>query len=230
MDASLTVGAWTHADVLTRGGRRILREMLDWVDSELGGPASMVEREPVNYLVTGADEWRSASEWPPFADHRTLYLAPGGRLVDDLPPASAEAVGFIYDPGDPTPTLGGRLLARDPGYREDSALARRSDTLVFATEPLSQPLELIEVGVSRPAAISGSGSVRSPRTGVHRTSPRASSPRRRPAWTAERSSSSTRSLTGSRLGHAWGCSWVAARSRATRATSECLVPGTRAPP
>ena len=145
VDASLTVGPWTHADVLTRGGRRILREMLEWVDSQLGGPASMVEREPVNYLVTGADEWRSASEWPPFADHRTLYLAPEDRLVDDPPPASAEAVGFTYDPSDPTPTLGGRLLARDPGYREDSALARRSDTLVFATQPLSQPLELIGV-------------------------------------------------------------------------------------
>jgi uncharacterized protein len=145
VDATLTVGPWTHADVLTRGGPRILREALEWVDVHLGGPASRVDREAVVYLVTGADEWRSAAEWPPTVDHRTLYLAPGGRLVDDLPPASAEAVGFTYDPSNPTPTLGGRLLARDPGYREDSALARRSDTLVFATAPLSEPLEVIGV-------------------------------------------------------------------------------------
>lgn len=145
VDATLTVGPWTHADVLTRGGPRILREALDWVDVHLGGPAERVNREAVVYLVTGADEWRSAAEWPPSVDHRTLYLAPGGRLVDDLPPASAEAVGFTYDPSNPTPTLGGRLLARDPGYREDSALARRSDTLVFATAPLSEPLEVIGV-------------------------------------------------------------------------------------
>jgi putative CocE/NonD family hydrolase len=141
--ATLTVGPWTHAEVLTRGGPRILREALDWVDVHLGGPASTVEREPVSYLVTGADEWRSASEWPPSVDHRTLYLAPGRRLVDDLPPASAAAVGFTYDPSDPTPTLGGRLLARDPGYREDSALTRRSDTLVFATAPLAASLEVV---------------------------------------------------------------------------------------
>ena len=145
VDATLTIGPWTHADLLTRGGPRILREMLEWVDVHLGGPASRVDRERVSYLVTGADEWRLAADWPPSVDHRTLYLAPGGRLIDDLPPASAEAVAFTYDPSDPTPTLGGRLLARDPGYREDSALARRSDTLVFATAPLSEPLEVIGV-------------------------------------------------------------------------------------
>ena len=145
VDATLTIGPWTHAEVLTRGGPRILREALDWVDVHLRGPASRVDREPVSYLVTGADEWRSAVEWPPSVDGRTLYLAPGRRLADDLPPASAGAVGFTYDPNDPTPTLGGRLLARESGYREDSALARRSDTLVFATAPLSEPLEVVGV-------------------------------------------------------------------------------------
>jgi uncharacterized protein len=145
VDATLTLGPWTHAELLTRGGRRILRETLDWVDVHLGGPASRVQRERVTYLVTGADEWRSASEWPPSVNHRTVYLAPDGRLVDDLPPAAVEGVGFTYDPSDPTPTVGGRLLARDPGYREDSALARRSDTLVFATAPLSEPLEIVGV-------------------------------------------------------------------------------------
>jgi putative CocE/NonD family hydrolase len=145
VDATLTIGPWTHAEVLTRGGPRILREALDWVDVHLGGPASGVDREPVSYVVTGADEWRSAVEWPPSVDGRTLYLAPGRRLADDLPPASAGAVGFTYDPNDPTPTLGGRLLARKSGYREDSALALRSDTLVFATAPLSEPLEVVGV-------------------------------------------------------------------------------------
>jgi uncharacterized protein len=145
VDATLTIGPWTHAEVLTRGGPRILREALDWVDVHLGGPASGVDREPVSYVVTGADEWRSAIEWPPSVDGRTLYLAPGRRLADDLPPASAGAVGFTYDPNDPTPTLGGRLLARKSGYREDSALALRSDTLVFATAPLSEPLEVVGV-------------------------------------------------------------------------------------
>ena len=123
--------------------------MLEWVDRHLGGRSDAVATDPVAYFLTGADEWRSAPEWPPQVEHRTLYLAPGGVLTDRLPSSSAGAVGFTYDPSDPTPTLGGRLLAPDAGYREDSDLARRSDTLVFATSPLTEPLDV--VGVPRVA-------------------------------------------------------------------------------
>ena len=37
------------------------------------------------------------------------------------------------------------MLSADSGYREDSALARRADVLVFAGEPLSQPLDVVGV-------------------------------------------------------------------------------------
>ena len=108
-------------------------------------PERTADRDPVSYLLTGADEWRSAADWPPPAVHHTLFLAPGGVLTDRVPAASAGAVGFTYDPSNPTPTIGGRLLAVDSGYREDSDLARRADVLVFAGDALSEPLDVVGV-------------------------------------------------------------------------------------
>ena len=146
VDVSLTIGPWTHANLLTKGGPRVFGETLDWVDRHLGGPRAPAAEDPVSYLLTGADEWRSAVDWPPPAvEERTLYLAPGGLLADTAPTASAGAVGFTYDPSDPTPTIGGRLLAAESGYREDSALARRADVVVFASPPLAEALDVVGV-------------------------------------------------------------------------------------
>ena len=145
VEVSLTVGPWTHANLLTKGGSRVFGETLQWVDRHLGRPSETATSEPVSYLLTGADEWRSAADWPPPAVHHTLFLAPGGVLTDRVPPASAGAVGFTYDPSNPTPTIGGRLLAVDSGYREDSDLARRADVLVFAGDALSEPLDVVGV-------------------------------------------------------------------------------------
>ena len=38
---------------------------------------------------------------------------------------------FTFDPSDPTPTIGGRLLSPQGGYRDDSALAVRGDVAEF---------------------------------------------------------------------------------------------------
>ncbi len=135
VEVSLTVGPWTHANLLTKGGSRVFGDSLEWVDRHLGGMGADAPAEPVSFLLTGADEWRSAPDWPPPAETRTFYLAPGGALTDTPPSETAGSVGFTYDPSDPTPTIGGRLLATDPGYREDSDLARRPDTLVFTSAP-----------------------------------------------------------------------------------------------
>ncbi len=143
VEVSLTIGPWTHANLLTKGGSRVFGDTLEWVDRHLGGRPPAGPQEPVAYLLTGADEWRSAPDWPPPAALRTLYLTPGGELAERPPASSAGSVGFTYDPSDPTPTLGGRLLSASAGYREDSALARRPDTLVFAGGRLLEPLDVV---------------------------------------------------------------------------------------
>jgi putative CocE/NonD family hydrolase len=145
VEVAITIGPWTHANLVNKGGSRAFGETLEWVDRHLAGLSAPAESDPVSYVLTGADEWRSAADWPPPAVEHTLYLAPGGVLSDRLPSQSAGAVGFTYDPSDPTPTLGGRLLAVDSGYREDSDLARRADVLVFAGAPLDESLDVVGV-------------------------------------------------------------------------------------
>ena len=65
---------------------------------------------------------------------------PGGGLADTAPPAGSSA-SFRYDPADPTPTIGGRLLSPDGGYRDDTALAARRDVLSFTTDALTTDLD-----------------------------------------------------------------------------------------
>ena len=47
---------------------------------------------------------------------------------------------FRYDPADPTPAVGGRLLTPDAGVRDNRRLAARADVVTFTTPPLDQDL------------------------------------------------------------------------------------------
>ena len=67
------------------------------------------------------------------------YLQPGGGLADTAPTAGSSA-SFRYDPAEPTPTIGGRLLSPDGGYRDDTELAARRDVLSFTSDVLTNDL------------------------------------------------------------------------------------------
>ena len=58
IDVGLTVGPWTHISMMTKGGRRILTEALDWFGEHLGGSGTRTRAAPVSVFVTGADQWR----------------------------------------------------------------------------------------------------------------------------------------------------------------------------
>jgi hypothetical protein len=147
VDVALTVGPWTHLEMLTKGSPVVTRESLDWLAEHLAGTGTRKRSAPVHVFVTGAGEWRDLPGWPPAATERVLHLQPGGRLGDEEPPAGAAPSTFTYDPADPTPTIGGRLLSPDGGYRDDTRLAGRGDVLTFDGPPLTEPLEIIGVPV-----------------------------------------------------------------------------------
>jgi uncharacterized protein len=146
VDVALTMGPWTHTQLLVQGLRTISQETKDWLDTHLGSRPAESRRGRVHFFVAG-EGWREAADWPPSTREHALYLQPGGGLTDTPPssaagsPASAVAsVRFRYDPADPTPTVGGRLLSPDGGYRDDTALAARSDVLSFTTDVLDDDL------------------------------------------------------------------------------------------
>jgi uncharacterized protein len=69
-----------------------------------------------------------------------MYLQPDGGLAETPPPAASPSASFRYDPADPTPTIGGRLLSPDGGYRNDTTLTARRDVLSFTSDALPNDL------------------------------------------------------------------------------------------
>jgi putative CocE/NonD family hydrolase len=137
VDVALTVGPWTHPELLSKGLGTGARETLDWLNTHLGG-AKPQRPSRVRVYVTGQG-WRNVADWPPATTERALYLRPGGYL-DEIPPADLTKLApatFRYDPADPTPTTGGPLLSGKAGYRDDSRLAVRDDVLAFTSATLT---------------------------------------------------------------------------------------------
>ncbi|OLO98703.1 hydrolase [Mycolicibacterium porcinum] len=137
---ALTVGPWTHTQLLTKGLTTVVGESLEWLGAHLAGDGE-TDRSTVRIHVNG-DRWVELADWPPVMPEHELFLQPGGRLAATPPPDSASSSSFVYHPADPTPTVGGRLLAATGGYREDTKLARRRDVLTFDADPLPADLYL----------------------------------------------------------------------------------------
>lgn len=144
----LIVGPWAHTSPgLVAAG---MREALAWLRAHLLDDARLVSPEPVRLFVTGDGDgagWRGLESWPPpDAGERRLWLAAGGRLQDRAPDGPA-ADGYRYDPGDPTPSVGGPLLLARQPVVDNRMLEARDDVLTYTTAPLEQAIEAI--GVAR---------------------------------------------------------------------------------
>ena len=139
---AVTIGSWTHTQVMTTGGPTVIRESLAWLGAHLAGSGT-VDRKPVRIHINGRG-WRDLEDWPPEMPQRELYLQPGRRLAENCPAADAPALSFTYNPADPTPTIGGRLLSPEGGYRNDARLAQRADVVTFTGDLL--PADLYVVG------------------------------------------------------------------------------------
>ena len=139
---ALTVGTWTHTHMMGKGAPTVIRESLHWLDTHMAGIATPA-RSPVRVHINGHG-WIDLADWPPTMPEQVLYLQPAGRLADTEPDATAPPSVFTYNPADPTPTVGGRLLSPEGGYRNDTRLAQRADVLSFTGDPL--PADLYVVG------------------------------------------------------------------------------------
>jgi putative CocE/NonD family hydrolase len=138
---ALTVGPWTHTQLMTKGGPTVIRESLAWLDAHLGGK-TVPPRSPVRVFVTKGD-WLELPNWPPrMADH-VVYLQPAHRLSDTAADETAAPSTFTFDPADPTPTIGGRLLSPEGGYRDDTRLSLRPDVVDFTGDPLPHDLYVL---------------------------------------------------------------------------------------
>ncbi len=158
----LLMGPWTHGVLQSKVGDVqfpnadkppcTFHDAWRWFDHHLKGEPNGVDKEPaVVYYMMGAigepnapgNEWRVADRWPPLPTRATpLYLYADGRAGFTLPTSGATRT-YRYDPSDPVPTLGGRELTIPAGIKDQRPIENRPDVLVFTTNPLPEPLEVI---------------------------------------------------------------------------------------
>jgi uncharacterized protein len=117
--------------------------LLAWYDTVRGD--AIDEWPTVTYYVMGANEWRVAEAWPPpEARPSRLYLGSEGRLTEQAPQHESQPDRYIYDPGRPTPTLGGSILSSvyPPGSVDVSEMQSRDDILTYTTTVLEKDLDI----------------------------------------------------------------------------------------
>lgn len=132
VQVGLTVGPWNHGS----GGSAATRESLEWLDGTRRVGAAV-------RVGTTDGDWLEMDHWPPPSTDRVLFLHQGAALVDTAPSDGGPST-FTYDPVDPTPSIGGRLIfTGKSGYVDDTALAQRSDVLAFTGPELTTDVEIV---------------------------------------------------------------------------------------
>ncbi|MBO8185233.1 CocE/NonD family hydrolase [Streptomyces sp. DW4-2] len=142
-ETALLVGPWTHTSALQQGWSKVFAESLAWLRAHLYADPSGLRPTAVRVHIGGEDIWRDLDEWPPTAAATSWYPIPGGHLTQQAPTESASVAAFLYDPADPTPSLGGPLLSRTAGPRNNATLEARNDVLTFTGPPLTEPMDIL---------------------------------------------------------------------------------------
>jgi hypothetical protein len=130
---------------------------LDWYDYLFKGKQNQFANgKPVRIFVMGENKWRDEDSWPLDRAKETKYFlhsagkansASGDGALSTSTSASSESTdSYVYDPGDPVPTVGGPLCCDGehlaPGARDQKDVEARPDVLVYSTPPLAQDTEV----------------------------------------------------------------------------------------
>lgn len=128
---------------------------LQFFDYSLKQAANGFDRWPrVKYFLMGSNVWRGSDVWPPaLMRPQAWYLhsaghansASGDGLLSLEPAAEEPPDTYVYDPRDPTPTVGGATLMHPSlrsGAFDQQVVEARVDVLAYTTPPLEQPVTL----------------------------------------------------------------------------------------
>jgi uncharacterized protein len=132
----LTIGPWTHA---SKGASNAsVRDTLEWTGIH-SGRAIGTNRSAVRAFIMGANRWLDLEQWPPPSSlPARWYLGSGGSLGETT--VGGEPTRYRYDPADPTPSVGGRLLLAGAGRKNNRALESRADVRTFTSARLGEDL------------------------------------------------------------------------------------------
>ena len=160
--AALIVGPWSHDNQSGRIGDTdfgptadaagidnagsLLERELDWFDRQLKQRRAAPVPSPVLLFVMGVNQWRHLRDWPPESVDSPWYLHADSRLSPEPPEPHASPDTWHHDPNDPVPTCGGAILMA-PGFAagpvDQRRIEERDDVLVYTSDPLDAPLEVV---------------------------------------------------------------------------------------
>jgi len=115
-----------------------------WFESVRADGASSWPR--VIYYLMGANEWRVASDWPPPTVGPVLYYLHGdGGLARSAPNGDCAWSEFVYDPLNPTPTVGGSLVSYlyPVGSVDVAPVQDRDDVICFTSSLLDEDVDVV---------------------------------------------------------------------------------------
>ncbi|MFJ6633228.1 CocE/NonD family hydrolase [Streptomyces sp. NPDC091376] len=142
-ETALLVGPWTHTSALQQGWPEVFAESLAWLRAHLYADRCGLRPTRVRVHVGGEDDWRDMDDWPPATAVSRWFPTAQGHLTQLAPARSAPLTSFRYDPDDPTPSLGGPLLSRTAGPRDNGTLELRDDVVTFTGPPLTAPVDVL---------------------------------------------------------------------------------------
>ena len=130
--------------------------ILDWYDFLFKGIKNQFATDkPVKLFTMGANEYRQEDDWPPPQAHATKYFLHSNGHANSLrgdgslstsTPKSEPPDSYVYNPGNPVPTIGGPLCCdeehMEPGPRDQRPAENRDDVVVYSIGPLAQDLEV----------------------------------------------------------------------------------------
>ena len=145
----LTIGPWHHLD-----GECLLesvRQGLVWFDVHLKGDRRKLRSRAVQLYVMGDVGWLEFDVWPPVTERSEWYLHSADSegitqkigLESTIPAEHTSPDRYIYDPANPTPSLGGALMSNNAGPKNNTELEQRRDVLTFTSKPLTGDLTII---------------------------------------------------------------------------------------
>jgi len=163
-NSKLVIGPWVHArSDKTKQGEltypdnskdnftdEMFEDIINTYTMDGTGDGDFDKWPNVYYYIMGdvddpeapGNKWVSAKEWPITATNSKYYFHENGGL-DTNNPDGDKSLSFLYDPGNPVPTVGGQNLygfGLQTGPCDQTSTENREDILVFTSSVLKKPV------------------------------------------------------------------------------------------
>jgi putative CocE/NonD family hydrolase len=159
----LLMGPWGHqVNTDTRLGELdfgrdavidLTATMTGFLDEMVRGRRPDEPPAPVRIFLMAANEWLDLAGWPaPGSAERTWHLHSeghansrygDGRLHESLASGESPPDAWVHDPDRPVPFITPSSSAQIGGPDDYSGVETRGDVLVYTSDPLSEPLDVV---------------------------------------------------------------------------------------